>query len=57
MIFSLLDTTVTDTDGFFQFSARTNWDEDDPDLNPNNRRLDLYVVWGEGSVWCWRRRL
>ena len=41
----LLDTTVTDANGFFQFSARTNWDEDDTDPDPNNRRLDLYVVW------------
>jgi len=41
----LLDTTVTDANGFFQFSARINWDEDDPDPNPENRRLDLYVVW------------
>jgi hypothetical protein len=41
----LLDTTVTDANGFFQFSARANWDEDDPDPNPENRRLDLYVVW------------
>ena len=41
----LLDTTVTDANGFFQFSARTNWDEDDPGPDPNNRRLDLYVVW------------
>jgi hypothetical protein len=40
----LLDTTVTDANGFFQFSARTNWDEDDTDPDPNNRRLDLYVV-------------
>ncbi len=41
----LLDTTATDANGFFQFSARTNWDEDDTDPDPNNRRLDLYIVW------------
>lgn len=41
----LLDTTVTDASGFFQFPARPNWDEDDPDPDPSNRRLDLYVVW------------
>ncbi len=41
----LLDTTVTDGNGFFQFPARINWDEDDPDPDPNNRRLDLYVIW------------
>lgn len=41
----LLDTTVTDANGFFQFPPRTNWDDDDPDPDPNNRRLDLYVVW------------
>jgi len=41
----LLDTTVTDANGFFQFPARANWDEDDPDPDPNNRHLDLYVVW------------
>lgn len=41
----LLDTTVTDANGFFRFPARANWDEDDPDPDPNNRRLDLYAVW------------
>jgi hypothetical protein len=41
----LLATTTTNANGFFQFPARTNWDDDDTDPDPNNRRLDLYVVW------------
>lgn len=40
-----LATTTTNEYGFFQFFSVTNWDVDDPDPNPNNRRLDLYVVW------------
>ncbi|MDD5466387.1 MAG: hypothetical protein PHS96_01135, partial [Anaerolineales bacterium] len=39
----LLATTTIQSNGSFQFSPQTNWDSDDPD--PNNRRLDLYVVW------------
>jgi len=41
----LLATTTTDGNGFFQFPARMNWDDDDSNSDPNNRRLDLYVVW------------
>jgi hypothetical protein len=45
----LLATTTTSADpnanGTFQFPAVTNWDADDSDPDPNNRRLDLYVVW------------
>jgi len=40
----LLATTTTDANGFFQFPARMNWDDDDSNSDPNNRRLDLYVV-------------
>ncbi|OGO26400.1 MAG: hypothetical protein A2W33_10785 [Chloroflexi bacterium RBG_16_52_11] len=40
-----LATTNTDAYGYFQFPTMTNWDEDDTDPDPNNRRLDLYVVW------------
>jgi hypothetical protein len=40
-----LGTTTTDANGFFQFPTRINWDDDDTDPDPNNRRLDLYVVW------------
>ncbi|MDD2695803.1 MAG: proprotein convertase P-domain-containing protein, partial [Anaerolineales bacterium] len=40
-----LATTTTDANGFFQFPALTNWDTDDADPEPGNRRLDLYVVW------------
>ena len=39
-----LGTTTTDANGFFQFPTRTNWDDDDTDPDPNNRRLDLYFV-------------
>jgi hypothetical protein len=31
--------------GYFQFPVITNWDEDDTDPDPTNRRLDLYLVW------------
>jgi hypothetical protein len=45
----LLAVTTTSADpngnGYFQFPAITNWDEDDSDPDPNNRRLDLYLVW------------
>ncbi len=39
-----LDETTTDTNGFFQFPTRINWDDDDSDPDPNNRRLDFYFV-------------
>jgi hypothetical protein len=41
----LLATTTTLSDGSFQFPAQVNWDTDDTDPIPSNRRLDLYVVW------------
>jgi len=41
----LLATITTDANGSFQFPARTNWDDDDTDPDPNNRCLDLYIVW------------
>ena len=42
----LLDTTVTDASGFYQFPARVNWDEDGrTDSIDRDPRLDLYVVW------------
>lgn len=41
----LLATTTTDANGLFQFPASTNWDDDDLDPDPNNRRLDLYIIW------------
>jgi hypothetical protein len=41
----LLAETITDENGFFLFPSRLNWDEDDPDPDPANRRLDLYVIW------------
>ena len=36
---------VTDGNGFFQFPPVANWDTDDSDPDPNNRRLDLFVIW------------
>jgi hypothetical protein len=41
----LLAVTTTNADGFFMFPTTTNWDVDDNDPDPNNRRLDLYVKW------------
>jgi hypothetical protein len=41
----LLATTNTNANGFYQFPTMNNWDIDDNDPDPNNRRLDLYVVW------------
>lgn len=40
----LLAVGSTDANGFFQFPALTNWDEDGTDSDPNNRRLDVYLV-------------
>jgi subtilisin-like proprotein convertase family protein len=40
----LLAETSTQEDGDFQFLPQRNWDEDDPDPDVNNRRLDTYVV-------------
>lgn len=40
----LLATTNTDANGFFQFPVQDNWDGDDSDPNPFNRKLDLYVM-------------
>jgi len=40
----LLAITTTDGNGFFQFPTLTNWDEDGTDTDPNNRRLDIYLV-------------
>ena len=41
-----LETVSTDDFGsIFIFPTQINWDIDDPDFNPDNRRLDLYVVW------------
>jgi hypothetical protein len=37
--------TFTDINGHFAFPSRLNWDTDDTDPNPENRKLDLYVVW------------
>jgi len=41
----LLGETFADGNGNFSFPAVRNWDLDDPDPNPNNRRLDVYVLW------------
>ncbi len=40
----LLAETTTQEDGDFQFPPQRNWDEDDPDPDTNNRRLDTYIV-------------
>jgi subtilisin-like proprotein convertase family protein len=40
----LLAEAATQDDGDFQFPPQRNWDEDDPDPDTNNRRLDTYVV-------------
>ena len=39
-----LDATTTDANGYYIFPTRLNWDEDDTESSPENRRLDLYVV-------------
>ena len=40
----LLAVGSTDTNGFFQFPALPNWDDDGTDSDPDNRRLDVYLV-------------
>ncbi len=39
----LLAQTAASEDGQFSFPPITNWDQDDTDPNPSNRRLDLYI--------------
>jgi len=39
-----LSTVETNTNGFFWFFARTNWDDDGTEPDPDDRRLDLYFI-------------
>jgi hypothetical protein len=40
-----LTSTVLTAQGTFEFAALVNWDNDDVTTAPENRNLDLYVLW------------